>query len=65
VSDFDLNLAQQISDIAATAKSSRVFWIQTPKGEHQINSGGSDWCGDCAFYMARHLRKKLARVEWS
>ncbi len=56
MSDFDFELAAQVHAIASKVKTSEVYWISTPLGEVETNNG-NDWCRDCSYYKARHLRK--------
>lgn len=40
-----------------------AYWIETPKGEAAARHGGSDWCGDCASALVRHLRRHAFRKQ--
>ena len=50
-------LSDAIAPLAAGIKDVPPYWIETPDGTLVTNSG-SEWCGDCAYYLMRHHRRK-------
>lgn len=48
-----LDIAPAIRAIAEPFPVKNHHWISTPDGDL-----GSEWCGDCGYYMVRHLRRR-------
>ncbi|MFA9261751.1 MAG: hypothetical protein ACEQSB_00125 [Undibacterium sp.] len=49
-------IADQIRLLASTFEDFDLYWIETPKGEHETNDG-LDWCYDCARAEFDKLRQ--------